>query len=140
LRWSIVSVTGSAELDFYEALQDYLMEYYSYKGIVLDACPASNVYIGRFKCYSEPPLYSWFPADEKLLVKGERFNRLGLRKNPISLCVNTDDAGLFPTTIENEHRILKETAIEHYNVGSETVEHLIHRLRQIGVENFRRNQ
>tara|TARA_B110000240_G_C13093639_1_gene281126 strand:+ start:35 stop:397 length:363 start_codon:yes stop_codon:yes gene_type:complete len=113
---------------------------YSDKGIVLEACPTSNVYIGRFKCYSEHPLYRWYPADEKLLVKGEHFNRFGLRKNPISLCVNTDDAGLFPTTIENEHRILKETAIEHYNVGSETAERWIDRLRKIGVENFRRNQ
>lgn len=133
-------VVDSAELDFYEALQDHLMERYSDKGIVLEACPTSNVYIGRFKCYSEHPVYRWYPADEKLLVKGERFNRFGLRKNPISLCVNTDDAGLFPTTIENEHRILKETAIEHFNVGSEKAERWIDRLRQIGVDNFRRNQ
>ena len=140
INGELSEVVDSAELDFYEALQDHLMECYSDKGIVLEACPTSNVYIGRFKCYSEHPLYRWYPADEKLLVKGEHFNRFGLRKNPISLCVNTDDAGLFPTTIENEHRILKETAIEHYNVGSETAERWIDRLRKIGVENFRRNQ
>ena len=132
-------VVDTAELDFYEALQDHLIERYSDKGIVLEACPTSNVYIGRFKCYSEHPLYRWYPVDEKLLVKGARFNRFGLRRNPISLCVNTDDAGLFPTTIENEHRILKETAIEHFKVGSETAERWVDRLRQIGVEIFRRN-
>jgi len=132
-------VVDTAELDFYEALQDHLIERYSDKGIVLEACPTSNVYIGRFKCYSEHPLYRWYPVDEKLLVKGARFNRFGLRRNPISLCVNTDDAGLFPTTIENEHRILKETAIEYFKVGSETAGRWIDRLRQIGVENFLRN-
>ncbi len=55
------------------------------------------------------------------------------------MCVNTDDAGLMPTTIENEHRILKETAINHFNIGSETAECWIERLRKIGVEIFKSN-
>lgn len=132
-------VVDNSELEFYEALQDYLIEKYSAKGIIIEACPTSNIYIGRFKCYSEHPVYRWYPADSISLNIGEKFNRFGIRKGPITVCVNTDDAGLMPTTIENEHRILKETAISHFNVGSETAERWIDRLRQIGVETFESN-
>ena len=132
-------VVDSSELDFYEALQDYLIEKYSDKGIIIEACPTSNIYIGRFKCYSEHPIYRWYPADSALLNAGEIFNRFGIRKGPITVCVNTDDAGLMPTTIENEHRILKETAINHFKIGSETAECWIERLREIGVEVFKSN-
>lgn len=132
-------VVDSSELEFYEALQDYLIEKYSDKGIIIEACPTSNIYIGRFKCYSEHPIYRWYPADSTLLNAGEKFNRFGIRKGPITVCVNTDDAGLMPTTIENEHRILKETAISHFNIGSETAECWIDRLRDIGVDTFNSN-
>ncbi|WP_426369119.1 hypothetical protein [Pseudocolwellia sp. HL-MZ7] len=132
-------LVDTSELDFYEALQDYLIEKYSDKGIIIEACPTSNIYIGRFKCYSEHPVYRWYPAKDSSLNVGEKFNRFGIRKGPITVCINTDDAGLMPTTIENEHRILKETAINHFNIGSETAECWIDRLREIGVEVFKSN-
>jgi len=132
-------VVDNSELNFYEALQDYLIEKYSAKGIIIEACPTSNIYIGRFKCYSEHPIFRWYPVDSHSLNKGEKFNLFGIRKGPITVCVNTDDAGLMPTTIENEHRILKETAISHFNIGSETAECWIDRLRVIGVETFKSN-
>ncbi|MBE0361223.1 amidohydrolase family protein [Pseudoalteromonas aliena] len=127
------------ELDFYEALQDYLIEKYSRKGVVIEACPTSNIYIGRFKCYSEHPVYRWYPVDNTLLNAGEKFNRFGIRTGPITVCVNTDDAGLMPSTIENEHRILKEIAISHFNIGNEMAECWIERLRKIGVDIFKSN-
>ena len=132
-------VVDDYELDFYEALQDYLIEKYSKKGVVIEACPTSNIYIGRFKCYSEHPVYRWYPVDNTLLNAGEKFNRFGIRSGPITVCVNTDDAGLMPSTIENEHRILKEIAISHFNIGNEMAECWIEKLRKIGLDIFKSN-
>lgn len=45
------------ELDLYEAIQDWSMEYYAAKGIIIEACPTSNIYIGRFEHYYEHPIF-----------------------------------------------------------------------------------
>lgn len=49
---------------------------------------------------------------------GERFNRFGIRTGPISVCINTDDCALIPTTIVNEHDVMMKTAIKHFDVGT----------------------
>ena len=33
-----------SELDLYEAIQDWSMEYYAAKGVIIEACPTSNIY------------------------------------------------------------------------------------------------
>jgi len=121
------------------AIQDALMHKYDCKGITLEVCPSSNIYIGHFKCYSQHPVFRWNPPKTSLLIDGEKFNRYGIRKGPVRVCVNTDDAGLFPTTIVNEHRVLKEAAIRHFNTCREEAETWIDRVRIIGLEEFNRN-
>jgi len=54
----------------------------------------------------------------KWLKMGERFNRFGIRTGPISVCINTDDCALIPTTIVNEHDVMMKTAIKHFDVGT----------------------
>ena len=34
------------------------------------------------------------------------------------VCVNTDDAGIMPTTIQNEYAVLEKTASQVFGVGS----------------------
>jgi len=113
-----------------------MMEKYSKNGIVIEACPTSNLYIGRFKKYYEHPIFRWNPPNSDWLKNGEKFNLYGLRRGAIPVCVNTDDSALMPTTIANEHRILKETAINHYEVGACLAEEWIDRIRQKGVDVF----
>ncbi|MCP4113939.1 MAG: hypothetical protein GY737_00785 [Desulfobacteraceae bacterium] len=127
------------ELELLSAIQDLLIQRYSQKQIILEACPSSNIYIGRFKEFKEHPLFRWYPPDEDWLRTGERYNRFGLRTGPIQFCINTDDSGLMPTTIENEHRLIKETAISSYQISSERAETWINCIRKIGVNAFRAN-
>lgn len=54
--------------------------------IIFEACPTSNIYIGRFEYYHEHPIYRWNPPIESWLNEGERFNKFGLRRGAISVC------------------------------------------------------
>ncbi|MCG7564137.1 antiviral RADAR system adenosine deaminase RdrB [Pseudoalteromonas sp. McH1-42] len=130
---------SAAELTLYEAIQDWQMEHYAALGIVIEACPTSNIFIGRFEHYKEHPIYRWDPPNKNWLKKGEKFNQFGLRKGPVAVCVNTDDAALMPTTIDNEHRILEQVAVHDYEVGAMVAEDWVERIRQRGLELFRQN-
>ncbi|XPV77514.1 MAG: hypothetical protein ACNI27_06280 [Desulfovibrio sp.] len=127
------------ELELVTALQDYLIQQYSNLGIVIEACPTSNIHIGRFNSYDEHPLFRWYPPDLKLLEDGGTYNKFGLRSGPMGFCLNTDDAGVIPTTIINEHRIIKEVAINQFGICAESAEVWINRIRQIGMEAFSQN-
>lgn len=130
---------SAAELELYEAIQDLQMEKYGSQEIIFEACPTSNIYIGRFEHYHEHPIYRWSPPIESWLNAGERFNKFGLRRGSISVCVNTDDSALMPTSIQNEHRVLQRAAVEHFGVGANKAEYWINRIRQKGVEVFEEN-
>ncbi len=130
---------SSVELKLYEAIQDLCIETYADKGVILEACPTSNIYIGRFKHYHEHPIYRWHPPEETWLEKGGKFNKYGLRNGSVPVCINSDDSALMPTTIRNEHRVVKEAAINHFGVGVNKAEDWIDRIRQKGVEVFEEN-
>lgn len=83
---------SSAEIELYEAIQDLIMEQYARKGIVIEACPTSNIYIGRFKHYHEHPIYRWNPPEQDWLREGGKFNKFGLRRGSVPVCINTDDS------------------------------------------------
>ncbi|KZN67530.1 antiviral RADAR system adenosine deaminase RdrB [Pseudoalteromonas luteoviolacea] len=130
---------SKAELNLYEAIQDMQMEKYAAQGIIIEACPTSNIYIGRFEHYHEHPVFRWDPPNQSLLEKGQQYNRFGLRKGSITVCVNTDDAALMPTTIQNEHRVLQKAAVDHHGVGVNKAEDWIERMRRKGLEIFTSN-
>lgn len=127
------------DLEFYEALQDLMLEKFSQNQWVLEACPTSNLYIGRLESYEEHPIFRWSPPTTEALQAGNSANRFGLRRGPVRVCINTDDAGLMPTTLENEHRIIKEIAIAHYKVSDQNATTWIDSIRQTGVDLFKSN-
>ncbi|MGI2069752.1 antiviral RADAR system adenosine deaminase RdrB [Shewanella baltica] len=130
---------SEAELKLYDAIQDYLIEKYSLRGIIIEACPTSNIYIGRLDHYSQHPIFRWTPPNADWLNKGERFNKYGLRSGPLKVCINTDDSALMPTTIANEHRIICEIATKHYKVGAYIADTWIKNIQKDGVDIFHRN-
>lgn len=132
-------VLSQGEQRLYEAIQDFLMEKYSRKGLIVEACPTSNIYIGRFEKYHEHPLFRWNPPQQEWLKPGEKFNRYGLRSGPLAVCINTDDCALMPTTIANEHRVIRETAIQCFGVGAWAADLWIDAIRRKGVSTFRSN-
>lgn len=124
------------ELDLYSAIQDWLIQDYSRMELVFEACPTSNITIGRFQYYHEHPVYRWYPVKQEWL--NEKYNRWNLRTGPLKVCVNTDDAGIMPTSIHTEHRLLRDTAKDYYHATGEDADRWIDRLREIGIEAFRR--
>jgi hypothetical protein len=127
-----------AEIEFINAVQDYLMNHYDNMGIIIEANPTSNVYIARLKKYSEHPIFRWNPPNEEDLNIGSKFNKYGLRKGPIKVLINTDDPGIMPTTLRTEYLLLQEAAIER-GVSRTTAETWLDRIRQYGMEEFNRN-
>lgn len=124
------------ELDFMEALQDHLITHYSKKGLTIEVNPSSNVYVGRIPDYHYHPVFRWHPPDGDLLRPGALHNRFGLRAGPLSVCVNTDDPGIFPTSLSNEFHLLGEAAKLHLDVGPDLVNKWLAELRDFGMERF----
>lgn len=82
-----------------EKIQVKMMEEIMVKGIGVECNPSSNHLIGTFDRYEEHPIF--------------RFNHLGLRlpeytgaSGQVRVSVNTDDLGVFDTSIENEYALL----------------------------------
>ncbi|EMN8762113.1 hypothetical protein I5K93_10205 [Serratia marcescens] len=126
------------ELEFMHALQDYLLDRYDRKGLIIETNPTSNVYIARLKKHVEHPIFRWNPPDEELLKPGAEFNRHGLRRGPVRVLVNTDDPGIMPTTLRTEFLLLREAAIER-GISRTMAEYWLERLRLYGLEQFQRN-
>lgn len=127
------------ELDLIHGIQDLMLERFSQAQWILEACPTSNIYIGRLESYDEHPIYRWSPPKrEELLINGKA-NRFGIRCGPVRVCINTDDAGLMPTTLENEHRVIKECAINSYGTSDYDASQWIDAIRKTGVEIFNSN-
>lgn len=82
--------------DVQEALQAEIAR----KGIIIECNPSSNVIIGTFSDYDRHPIF--------------RFNNTGLERNldrynncyQIQACINTDDLGVFDTSLEFEYALL----------------------------------
>jgi hypothetical protein len=135
----LTDAVSSDALELITAVQDLMIEEYSQGGLIMEACPTSNVSIGRLNKYKEHPIFRWNPPCVSWLDKGEVFNRFGIRKGILSVCVNTDDSAIMPTTIENEHRVLKETAVRDYQVSVLDAENWINNIRDVGVKIFNEN-
>ena len=126
------------EITFIHALQDCLIDKYDQKGLIIEANPTSNIYIGRFESHTEHPIFRWYPPDETLLTEGNKYNLYGLRRGPIKVCVNTDDAGIMPTTLRTEFSLLQEAALTH-GITRTKAEEWIEKLRVFGLREFHKN-
>lgn len=78
------------------SMQKAMRAYIASKGIGIETNPSSNFLIGTYKDYQRSPLLSFYD--------------LGLREHPESellfVSINTDDQGIFDTTIENEYALV----------------------------------
>lgn len=93
-------------------VQDAMQWYLEQKGIVVECNPTSNVLIGTFGGYGQHPI--------------TRFNNQGLdapdeqrRGCPqMHICVNTDDMGVFDTSLEFEYALLMAALSEQHSENS----------------------
>jgi hypothetical protein len=123
------------EFEFYEALQDYMIEKITQKGIYIETNPTSNIYIGYFEKYKEHPIFRWYPINEEELKGGAKFNKFNIRNSVAKVCVNTDDPMIMPTTLYNEYLLLIEAAKKH-SKNIERINKWIEDIRKNGEEIF----
>ncbi|OAI06222.1 hypothetical protein [Methylomonas methanica] len=124
------------ELDFMEAVQDRLLDEYAQRGLIIEVNPSSNVYIGRIEDYHQHPVFRWHPPRDEWLKPKNQCNRFGLRRGAMQVCVNTDDPGIFPTSLPNELQLLLEAAQNNHGIGPLEAARWVDELRQFGVDQF----
>ena len=127
---------GRDLLELLAAIQDDRMTEYDRRGIVLEACPSSNLHISRIDDMAQHPALRWHPPHSRLVEPGAEFNRFSLRNGKVRVCINTDDPGIFPTDIVTEHRLLAEAARRRFTLSQADCEIWKEALRQEGIEAF----
>lgn len=76
-----------------QQLQDSLLDRIGKLGIVIECNPSSNLKIGRFFRYDEHPIFNFHPVD-------------GVSRSTLCVSINTDDRGVFATSLRNEFSLL----------------------------------
>lgn len=90
----------SAYIKLVTDVQKEMMHFIGTKNISIETNPTSNFLIGPIQKYIEHPILNWY--------------NLGLETNPekiqsspqLSVSINTDDAGIFSTSLENEYALM----------------------------------
>lgn len=79
-----------------EQVQEHMLSQIEEKHIGIECNPTSNIKIGDFDKYEEHPIF--------------KFNNYGLntpyKSHNISVSINTDDKGIFSTSLEREYALL----------------------------------
>lgn len=113
--------------DVIKKIQDAMMGSIKDKNISIECCPTSNIHITHIKRYADHPL--------------TRFHEVSLGYgNTINVSINTDDRGLFATSLYNEYSLMALALLKepHNRFGTTRTNYhtiimsYIDRLRQMG--------
>lgn len=117
-----------------EAIQKHMMRIISSKNISIETNPSSNYLIGPINRYDEHPITKWYNL-------GLEYDYLKIKDVPqISVSINTDDAGIFCTTIENEYALMAIALEKQKDENGDSlykkamIYDWIERVRQMGLE------
>lgn len=105
----MVSVKTKREyIDLIKRMQEGMVRELARKGISIECNPSSNVLIGTFDRYEEHPIFRF---NKSSLSDGYGFdkNLYGSSWDELCVSVNTDDQGIFDTSLENEYTLLART-------------------------------
>ncbi len=83
-----------------QKIQEFMQRDIAGRGISIETNPSSNYLIGTFRKYAKHPITRFFN-------RGLTADLEALQKCPqISVSINTDDQGVFSTSLENEYALL----------------------------------
>lgn len=85
-------------VDCVRAIQECIMNELAKRGIVVECCPSSNLKIGLPNRYDQQPIFRFFP--------------IGTCKRRLAVTINTDDLGIFQTSIDNEYSLMALAALK----------------------------
>ena len=96
--------------------------------IAIECNPSSNLRIGEMRNYIEHPIF--------------KFNNYGIKTpyppHEISVSINTDDSGVFSTSLEREYTLmgiaLEKTDDERFSNSPRAVREWLNRVRKMSVE------
>lgn len=117
-----------------EAVQEKMMHDIKLKNIAIECNPTSNYLIGTFKRYAKHPISKFF--------------NLGLETSPelikncsqLSVSINTDDQGIFSTSLENEYALMaiamekEKDEFGNIKYNSTMIYEWLDKIRQMGLE------
>lgn len=112
--------------------QDAMQRYLAERGIVIECNPSSNVLIGTFGEYGRHPITRFNNLD---LSGGEDSSRPQLH-----VCINTDDLGVFDTSLEFEYALLyhalsiQEDKDGHPRYNRENVLRYLRSIQEMGMQ------
>lgn len=86
-------------------VQEQMIHMIADKKIAIECNPTSNYKIGRFGRYDELPLFQFHPIRTKGAIP------------PINISINTDDRGVFSTSLEREFSLVSLALRKHPFVG-----------------------
>lgn len=117
-----------------EAVQEKMMFDIKIKNIAIECNPTSNYLIGTFKRYSKHPISKFFNLGL------ETSSELIKDCPQLSVSINTDDQGIFSTSLENEYALMAialekekdESGNRKYN--STMIFEWLDKIRQMGLE------
>jgi len=110
-----------------EVLQDLILEnIISKRDIIIEVMPSSNVLNSYIEDYHNHPIFRFKPVESF-----EKFNRYGIRKNPIRVIVNTDNPGFQATSYINELFLIYNAALKQ-GYSAENIENYIKEIVDLG--------
>jgi hypothetical protein len=96
-------------IDLVVQIQEKMREEIFKKKISIECNPSSNVLIGTFKKYEKHPIFTF----NNYIIKNDNTHP------NISVSINTDDLGIFDTSLENEYALILQSLL-HGQVGKYT--------------------
>jgi len=81
-------------------VQKGLQKVVAKKGIGIEVNPSSNYHIGTFKRYDNHPMLNLY--NRYLTESAEELKNC----QQLQICINTDDQGVFGTSLENEYALM----------------------------------
>lgn len=93
-------------MDLIRQIQDKLQIFLQEKGIIVECNPSSNVLIGTFRNYKNHPIFRL----HRMGISGDSGQPEG--NGDMQVCVNTDDLGVFDTSLEFEYALLYQALRE----------------------------
>lgn len=79
-------------------IQECMMREIRHKNIIIECCPSSNLKIGPASRYEQQSIF--------------RFCPIGNERDRMHVTVNTDDLGIFQTSIDNDYSLLAISALK----------------------------
>ncbi|KIP98287.1 hypothetical protein RU07_22305 [Agrobacterium tumefaciens] len=102
------------------ALQELALQELNSAGVAIETLPTSNVRISLYKDHTEHHVFRW----------------LGLAEEPVlskpTICVGSDDTGIFATSIHNEYALLIHVLTTKYGKTASEATDLIWKLNETG--------